>query len=162
MSSAGVTRCGVWGRPVSADPRLFLLWADEPGVSRPAEFVDPVMKLETASGSPCDFVTEADLVSLFARDWGSDEFAILAQEGEVYIQAAGEGDGPYVLEYRNGGADSHFECAPTLTKAEVESAFMKYFRDDRSWMTDHEWSRQDFGSDKPWWRSLLDLLGIKI
>jgi len=124
--------------------------------------MEPIMKLETASGPSCDSVTEADLVSLFGRDWGADEFAILAQDGEVYIQAAGEGDGPYVLEYRDGGADSHFECARTLSKAEARSAFMKYFKGDGSWKSDLEWSRQDLGLDKPWWKSLLDLLGIKI
>ena len=120
------------------------------------------MQLETASGSSCDSVTEADLVSLFDREWGADEFAILAQEGEVYIQAAGEGDGPYVLEYRDGDEGSHFECARTLSKAEVRSAFMKYLKGDGSWKSDFEWTRQGFGSGKPWWKSLLDLLGIKI
>jgi len=121
------------------------------------------MKLETASGQSSDFVTEADLVSLFDSEWADGEFAILSREGQVFMQAAGEGDGPYVLEYRDGGDESHFQSARTLTKEEIRSAFMKYLRDDRSWMTDHEWSRQVPGCwEKPWWKALLDLFGIKL
>lgn len=56
------------------------------------------MKLETARSLEFAQVSEQQLREAFADDKGRGEFVILSQGPEVYIQASGEDDGPYVLE----------------------------------------------------------------
>jgi hypothetical protein len=67
-----------------------------------------LLKLETGRSRRFDQVTEQELRDTFADDKSFGEFVIPSQEREVHMQAAGEDDGPYVLEYRDGGADHHF------------------------------------------------------
>jgi hypothetical protein len=52
------------------------------------------MRLDCEKGQPVQDVTEADLQNAFANDAGRGEFIILSETDEVYIQAAGEGEGP--------------------------------------------------------------------
>ena len=111
------------------------------------------MELKTASRISSKNVTEEELIDAFEDDVGRGEFIILSQSGEVYIQAAGEGDDPYVMEYREGDSDHHFQCTRKLSKANVQSAFMKYLRGDDSWKTDFEWKQfeSEPSENKPWW-----------
>jgi hypothetical protein len=74
--------------------------------------------------------TEADLLG--ALDFmaeGNIEYVIL-EEGERFLQAAGDGDGPYQLEYCPGGAD----------RAGVRDALSSFLRGDTAWQTDREWA----------------------
>lgn len=107
------------------------------------------MKLECAQNISSENATEAEIRNAFADDRGRGEFIILSDAHQVYIQASGEDDGPYALEYREGGADSHFECTRDINKGEVEAAFLKYLRRDDSWKADFPWRKLE---NKPWWR----------
>src|SRR4030095_6811795 len=78
------------------------------GTGRRAGVALHSMKLETADSYVFDQVTEEQLRDTFDDDKGRGEFVILSEKPEVYIQASGEGDGPYALEYRDGDADHHF------------------------------------------------------
>lgn len=111
------------------------------------------MELKTASRISSKNVTEEELINAFEDDVGRGDFIILSQSEEVYIQAAGEGDDPYVMEYREGDSDHHFQCTQKLPKANVQSAFMKYLRGDDSWKTDFEWKQfeNEPSENKPWW-----------
>ena len=81
------------------------------------------MKLECAETVSSANATETEIRNAFADDHGRGEFIILSDTDQVFIQASGEGDGPYTLEYREGGDDRHFQCARDAKKAEVEAAF---------------------------------------
>jgi len=65
------------------------------------------------------------------------------------IQAAGEGDDPYRLEYREGN-DDHFECNRKVDKGEVEAAFLKYLKGDSTWKGDFPWKKLE----RKWWQKL--------
>jgi hypothetical protein len=108
------------------------------------------MELETASGLASQSVTEAELIHAFQEDAGRGDFIILSQSDQVYIQASGEGDGPYAMEYREGDADHHFQGTQDLSKTGVQSAFLTYLRRDPSWKTEYQWGQ--FTENKPWWR----------
>jgi len=97
------------------------------------------MRLECAESISSAATTEADIRNAFADDRGRGEFIILSESDEVFIQASGEDDGPYALEYREGSSDRHFRCTRDLTKAEVEDAFLKYLNRDAGWETDFPW-----------------------
>lgn len=65
------------------------------------------------------------------------------------VRPSGEGEGPYTVEYRDGGGDRHFQCIRDLGKAEVQTVFLKYLRGDAGWLTDFEWRPLE---KKPWWK----------
>lgn len=112
------------------------------------------MKLETEAGLKKPQVLRAHIIAAFQDDERRGEFLILSRAEEVYIQAAGEGFGPYTLEYRDGDADHHFQCTRDLSKAEVQSAFLDYFDGGQYWQTDLEWKPLQFEQreNKPWWK----------
>jgi hypothetical protein len=107
------------------------------------------MKLETADRISSADATEEELLNAFANDADRGEFIILSQSDQVYIQASGESDGPYVMEYREGDADHHFQCTQDLSKETVQATFMKYLRGDNSWKTNVDWKQL---GNKPWWK----------
>ena len=107
------------------------------------------MKLETAERIGSKNVTIEELNKAFTDDHGRGEFIILSQDKETFIQAAGELDGPYLVEYREGDAKLHYQCPQDLTKTQVQSLFCKYLTDDSSWKTDVTWKPIEI---KPWWK----------
>lgn len=107
------------------------------------------MNLECAKSIASSNATEADILNAFADDAGRGEYIILSQSEQVYMQACGEGDGPYTLEYRQGSQDRHYQCPLDLTKSQVKTAFLKYLDGDTSWQHDHEWQQLEM---KPWWK----------
>jgi hypothetical protein len=107
------------------------------------------MKLETAQGIASDSVSEAELIDAFQDDARRGEFIVLSQSKEVYIQAGGEQDGPYSLEYRDGNKDRHFRCNRDVSKSEVQAVFLKYLRGESSWQSQFEWEKLE---TRPWWK----------
>ena len=97
------------------------------------------MTLETEASGQISNVTEHQLRQIFEDAEGIGEFVILSQGPETYIQAAGDGDGPYCLEYRDGGADRHFEASGDFTKKDVQKAFLWYLAGDPRWQTGFSW-----------------------
>jgi hypothetical protein len=107
------------------------------------------MKLETAESLAFSAVTEEQLREAFRDDAGRGEFIILSQEPQVFIQAGGEDDGPYTLEYREGDDDHHFRAGTDLRKADALRAFLWYLAGDQRWRTDFPWQKVAL---KPWWK----------
>jgi len=137
------------------------------------------MNLECEGGMQAKSVTAQQLRQAFADDTARGEFIILSAQDQVYIQAAGEDEGPYELEYREGGDQTHFRCTDELTKQQVEAAFVKYLEGDASWRQDHRWeplypdawpktSDEDKGPEakgahkhkRRWWRRIFIALAI--
>jgi hypothetical protein len=110
------------------------------------------MKLQTEGHMHAVDATEREIQEAFLDDAGRGEFTILSRSDEVYMQAAGEGDGPFTLEFRDGDAQNHFRCVREPSKSEVERAFLKYLAGDDSWRADFSWQKLEFKPCKPWWR----------
>src|SRR2546423_1517547 len=106
------------------------------------------LKLETAQAIAFKAVTEEQLREAFLDDAGRGEFIILSQRSQIYMQASGEGDGPYLLEHRDGDADHHFQAGENFGKEAVQRAFLWYLTGDSKWRTEFRW--QKFAC-KQWW-----------
>jgi len=107
------------------------------------------MNLDTAN-SIYKNVTEAQVREVFRDERLRGEFSILLRSKWQFIQAAGEDDDGYILEYRDGeGKDCHFRAAGEYTKAQVEQAFIHYLNNDNRWFSDFTWQKYEI---KPWWK----------
>lgn len=126
------------------------------------------MRLETAKGIYKDKATRSDIIEAFQDDEGRGKFIILSWSNQDYIQAVGEGDGPYSMECGEGDEGGHLQCSEELSKAEVESIFLKYFEGDESWRRAFGWSQpgtggsQDRCSMVPLVCSILGLVPVAI
>ncbi|MFN7987546.1 MAG: hypothetical protein U0529_08745 [Thermoanaerobaculia bacterium] len=107
------------------------------------------MKLEHENGVKSSEATEADVRAVFADDAGRGSFVILSESDQVYMQAAGEGGGPFTLEYREGDESRHYHCLHTVARSVAEAAFLKYLQRDATWKTDFRWRHLE---EKPWWK----------
>ena len=107
------------------------------------------MKLETAESLQFGQVTEEQLREAFRDDEGRGEFIILSQSPRTFIQAGGEGDGPYSLEYRDGDDEHHFQAEGDYRKDDVLRAFLWYLAGDSRWRTEFRWQKL---ARKPWWK----------
>lgn len=96
------------------------------------------MDLNTANTN-IENATEDDIRRIFEDEALRGEFVTLAREDEFYIQAAGEGDGPYTLEYRDGSEQKHFQAKGDATKEQVLRAFLQYRRGSSEWKRDFTW-----------------------
>jgi hypothetical protein len=99
------------------------------------------MDLETADSRPIKNVTEEQLRQAFCLDAGFGEFIILSQAKEVYMQAAGEGDGPYRLEYRDGEESRHFCAGDHFKKDGVLRGMVSYLSGDERWRSEFKCER---------------------
>ena len=89
----------------------------------------------------------AELIARHIRSLGDDgdSFAILARDSQVYMQAAGDVDDGFMLEYRNGSESEHYVCTnPYLSHDDVIQAMQRYLENDSRWKTDIEWQPQSF------------------
>jgi len=98
--------------------------------------------LETGGSISKQGVERADIEAAFADDEARGEFIILQTDDGRYlrfIQAAGQSDGPYVLEYCDESSGTHRQVAGELTKEEVQTAFLDYFGGDPAWCDRFQW-----------------------
>lgn len=108
------------------------------------------MKLIIAGGDPLEQPGPDRIAEeLDKMDREAGEFAILERDesGEqFYMQCAGDRESGYVLEYREGGEDSHFLSKDVdRPLGAIIDAFQKYARDDSSWKSDHDWGQLSQG-----------------
>jgi hypothetical protein len=107
------------------------------------------VKLETAGTLRFAEVSAEQLRAVMSDDRKRGEFVTLIEGPEVFMQAAGEGDGPYQLEYRDGDDERHFCGVGAFRKEDVLRALLWYLEDDARWRTEISW--QQLGR-KPWWK----------
>jgi hypothetical protein len=86
-------------------------------------------------------VNEQLLRILFEDEDFPEDFVILSQAPEIYMQAAGEWEGAYSLEYRDGDGDHHFSAGDRLRKRDLERAFLWYLAGDPRWRTEFAWKK---------------------
>ncbi|MFI9049617.1 DUF6891 domain-containing protein [Streptomyces sp. NPDC053427] len=90
--------------------------------------------------------TEAELSALLRRIGGEgDQFAVVLRipdEPEEFVQTLREGDGPFAVEYRDGGPDRHFR-AESADAEQVIALMVDWARGGESWRTALEWAPAD-------------------
>jgi hypothetical protein len=96
-------------------------------------------QLECAQSFSSDDASEADINRAFDDDRIRGEFVILTAPNGSFIQAAGEGDGPYTLEYRDAATQEHVRAQGELTKEQVRAAFLEYLRGSSAWRSGWQW-----------------------
>lgn len=100
----------------------------------------PALELTLASGRVIAGATEDDIRSAIE----GEDFATLGVDPHYYIRCAGQKGPPhgYVLEYQDGSLDRHYRARDgSIPLDQVISAFLKYWRRDKSWQSDFQWER---------------------
>jgi len=111
------------------------------------------MELSCENAPPVHEATDEAIRKAFLDDEARGSFIILSESDQVYLQAAGSGNGPHILEHRDGDATRHFQCLRNLDRSEVQSVFLKYLRRDGAWKTDFQWSALEATpGGKPRWK----------
>ncbi len=111
------------------------------------------MELECAGKLGISDASEDTIKYAFADDTARGEFLILSRSGQEYLQAYGEGDGPFQLEYRDGEEARHFRAKDDLTKEKVKTCFLLYFRGDPAWKSPYDWEPiRNQTQNGPWWK----------
>lgn len=85
-------------------------------------------------------VSEADLVAAIeSMVRGDIEFVIL-EDGDAFIQAAGQDDGPYQLNFKPANDDQLYEVAGGVSGDAMKSGLRSYRNGDGRWHAAQRWS----------------------
>jgi len=99
------------------------------------------VKIQTEDGSEIENPSAEDISRII--DSLNDEdngFAILSVEEQIYMQAAESGANGFILQYRDGSWDKHFQASPDpISAADVIKAMQQYAVGDDSWRTSLTW-----------------------
>lgn len=108
-------------------------------------FLDALLDTNQAYEGPSDTVipnaTHENLTDALAMlERGDSEYLIL-QDGDRFIQAAGDSTSGYTLEYNEGSTNTQFRATnPKLSAAQITDAFGSYLAHDPSWETRFSWT----------------------
>jgi hypothetical protein len=98
------------------------------------------MKLWTLGSGEKRDITEKELLAAFLDDEARGEGIYLESDDGATLLAAGEGFGPYTLEYfpspRSG---THLRARDELKKQEVRDAMVDYLRGGSAWRESYTW-----------------------
>ena len=73
-----------------------------------------------------------------------EEFLVLAQEDQFYMQVFRLDEDHYQFEYRDGSEERHFEVDPDVVNLEqIKAAFQKYLDGDTGYQQDLDWTTID-------------------
>lgn len=87
-----------------------------------------------------DSVTDAQLVeAIAAMERGDVEYVIL-DNGAEFIQAAGDGDGPYALQFSPASGDAMEQAHGGVDASTVRAVLLAYLRGDAAWRSACAWS----------------------
>ena len=76
-------------------------------------------------------------------------FVVLGSAEQHYIQAQGGRDYPFMLEYREGSWESHYQATEqTISASDVERAMRKYLAGDDSWKESFTWVLSEDANSK--------------
>lgn len=104
------------------------------------------MKLETETGGTIKNPSSAQIEDALRKlaDSGGG-FAILSQDEMTYLQAAGNREDGFVVEYQDGDVDAHYAATQASAPlGDVEKAFRLYAMGDAGWKTMFEWQAIEF------------------
>ncbi len=92
------------------------------------------------NGIAVDVVTESQLVeALTAMASGDLEYVIL-EDGDGFVQAAGDGAGPYALEFSAPSGTGIEQVRGGVTEGAMRDALLAYRRGEPGWRSPFEWS----------------------
>ena len=101
---------------------------------------DSTGALTDTTGVVVSAVTEPQLSgAIDAMVRGEIEFVIL-EDGDAFMQSAGQDNGPYELNYRTADDETLYEVPGGVTAAAMRTALLSYRRDEASWHAAHRWS----------------------
>ena len=104
------------------------------------------MRLEFENGTIIEEPDETAIADGLATLGSENLFAILSTDDMTYIQASGDQEKGFVLEYHAGSNEEHYGCIQkSLPLERVVEAFQKFARGDDSYKQDFEWLRQGAG-----------------
>ncbi|MEM7317366.1 MAG: hypothetical protein AAF497_29930 [Planctomycetota bacterium] len=101
------------------------------------------MHLECAQGSGANPARPQDIEEVFRDDQRRGEFAILTDEDGSFVQVAGQGEGPFTVEFFDKASDQHWVAAKRHSKNEALSVFLAFAKGERSWRDSIEWTELD-------------------
>lgn len=79
----------------------------------------------------------------------SNSFLILERDSEGYMQAAGDGENGFYLEYRSASSEKQYRCADSSLSFEASAEILKgYATKNRRWRTTQEWEQIKVGSSE--------------
>ena len=85
------------------------------------------MRLEVEGAAPIDNPTPEQVEQgLRWLESAARDYAILEQRASDYLQTAPNGNGAYMLEYREGSPDKHLRASRSLPLEDVAGAFVAY------------------------------------
>lgn len=91
------------------------------------------------SGDTLQGVTEAQLLqAIDSLQRGHVEFVVL-EDGEAFLQAAGDGDGPYWVQYSASDNDTMIELPDGVDFDTMRSVMLAYRREDLAWRIGRVW-----------------------
>lgn len=107
-------------------------------------FEDWPSAASTADACVVSDVTEAQLAeALDAMARGDIEFVIL-EDGDAFIQAAGQGDGLYAINYKPAHDDGLQAVPGGVSGEAMRAALLSYRRGDGRWHVAHRWLPLEF------------------
>jgi hypothetical protein len=114
------------------------------------------MKLDLSGTELAQPITDELIIKSVESLGASDDSFLILSKGEMhYIQTAHNGNGGYVLEYRDGSDEAHYECVDSmLTSQKISAAFLSYFHETDDWKTSLHWeplgsSQENGGGGSP-------------
>jgi hypothetical protein len=91
------------------------------------------------SGVAVDGVTEAQLAGALAAMTRGDIEYVIVEDGEAFVQAAGDGGGPYALQF-SAASGAMEEVPGGADEATMRAVLLAYRRGDPSWRGSCRWS----------------------
>lgn len=95
--------------------------------------------IETDGSFSARNANENDIERAFERDRERGEFIILDRSDGSFLQAAGTGSGPYVLEHMDGQTKEHSRAVEELGKDQVRLIFLQFYRGEPTWRSSRRW-----------------------
>lgn len=95
-------------------------------------------RLECAGSLSASDAMEVDIRRAFEDDAARGEYAILFAPDGSFMQI-GEGEGPFVVEHRDGATEEHIQTTTALSKAEARKAFLQFLQGSDSWRKGRTW-----------------------
>ena len=98
------------------------------------------MKLTTENGKEIENPSPSDIsTAIGSLNHDGNGFAILTVEDEFFIQTAGSTMDGFILEYREGSWDKHFQTSQSVSTNQVIQAMQQYAVGDESWRASFNW-----------------------
>jgi hypothetical protein len=103
------------------------------------------MKLEAGAGPPIDDPTDEQIAEGLSSVGGErGGFVILSRDTQTYLQASGDPEEGFVLEYRDGDPEEHYRSRNTDVDLRTTTrVFQAYAREKSGWTDDLDWEEVD-------------------